>query len=88
MACVFVKGHLTSVTILLKDLKGVECAMATPSAENLDSSGTSAVSDVIKCVALFRKRGTRGFNFNRKEKSRAVLNRNYKTLRRIRETVR
>ena len=67
----FVKGHITSVTILLN---GVECAMATPSAENLNSSGPSAASDVIKCVVLFRERGTRGNNFNRKEKLRAVLN--------------
>ena len=85
LACVFVRGHITSVTILLN---GVECAMATPSAENLDSSEPSAASDVIKCVVLFRERGTRGINFNRKEKFRAVFNRNYKTLRRIRETVR
>ena len=84
----FVKGHITSATILLNDVKGVECVMTTPSAENLDSSGPSAASDVIKCVVLFRERGTRGNNFNKKKKFRAVLNRNYKTLRRIRETVR
>ena len=29
-------------------LNGVECAMATPSVENIDPSGPSAASDVIK----------------------------------------
>ena len=87
LAHVFVKGHTTSVTILLNDLNDVECAMATPSAENIDPSGPSAASDEIKCVVMFYERGTSG-NFIRKEKLRAVLNRNYKTLSRIRETVR
>ena len=54
--------------------------MATPSTENLDPSGPSAASDVIKCVVMFYERGTSGNNLIRKEKFRAVLNRNYKTL--------
>ena len=69
----FVKGH----TVLSNDLNGVECPMATPSAENLDP-----------CVVTFYERGTSGNNFIRKEKFRAVLNRNYKTLKRIRQIVR
>ena len=43
LAHLFVKGHTTSVTILLNDLNGVECVMATPSAENVDPSGPSAM---------------------------------------------
>ena len=65
---------------LLNDLNGVECAMATPSAENLDPLGPLANSDVIKCVVMLYERGNSGNNFIRKEKFRAVLNRNYKTL--------
>ena len=87
MARVFVKGHTTLVTILLNALNGVECAMATPLAETLDLSGPSAASDVITCVVMFYERGTSGNNCIRKEKVRAVLNRKYKTLRWIRETV-
>ena len=87
LACVFVKGHTILVTILLNNLNGVECVIATPSAENVDTSGPSAASDVIKRVVMFYERGTSGNNFSRKKKLRAVLNRNYKTLRRIRETV-
>ena len=49
LARVFVKGRTTSVAILLNDLNGVECAMATPSAENVDPSGPSAALDEIKC---------------------------------------
>ena len=79
----FVKGHTILVTILLNDLNGVECVMATLSAENVDPSGPLAVSDVIKCVVMFYKRGTSGNNFIRKEKLGAVLDMNYKTLRRI-----
>lgn len=88
LARVFVKGHTTLVTILLNDLNDVECAMATPSAENIDPSGPSAASDEIKCVVMFYERGTSGNNFIRKENFRAVLNRNYKTLSRIRENAR
>ena len=73
---------------LLNDLNGVECAMATPSVENIDPSGPSAASDVIKCVVMFYERDTSGNNFTKKEKFQAVLNRNYKTLRRISETFR
>ena len=72
----------------MNELNGVEYAMATPWTENLDPSGPLAASDVIKCVVMFYERGTSGGNFIRKEKFQAVLNRNYKTLRRIRETVR
>ena len=68
-------------------LNAVECAMATPSAENLDPSGPSAGSDEIKCFVMFYERGTSGNSFIRKGKFRAVLKRNYKTLRRSRETV-
>ena len=60
MTRVFVQGHTTSVTILLDDLNGVECAMATPSAENLDSSKPLAASDVIKCVGWKRFIGQDG----------------------------
>ena len=59
--------------------------VAVPSAENLDPAGPSAASDVIKCVVMFYERGTSGNNFIRKEKFRAVLNRNtnYKTSGRL-----
>ena len=40
---------------------------------------------LIKYVVMFYKKGTSGNNSVRKEKFRAVLKRNYKTLRRIRE---
>ena len=83
-ACLSKVIQLQSITALLNDLNGAECAMATPSEENLDRSGPSAASDVIKCVLLFYERGTSGNNFIRKEKFRAVL----KTVRRIHETVR
>ena len=43
LAHLFVKGHTTSVTILLNDLNSVECVMAMPSAENVDPSGPSAM---------------------------------------------
>ena len=48
---------LTSVTILLNDLNGAECTMATPSAENLDPSGPSAASDVIKMRCHVLRKG-------------------------------
>ena len=68
----FVKGHttsVTSVTILLNDLNGVECAMATPGEENLDLSLPLAASDVIKCVVMFYERGTNGNNIHQEGKS-------------------
>ena len=42
------------------DLSGVECEMSRQSAENLDPWGTSATSNVIKCVVMFYERGTSG----------------------------
>ncbi|KAK2558123.1 hypothetical protein P5673_019704 [Acropora cervicornis] len=89
LARVCVKGHTTSATVPLNDLNGVECELAMLSAENLDTlePSSASASGVIKCVVMFYEKGTSGTNFIRKEKFRAVLNRNYKILRRICETV-
>ena len=62
--------------------------MVLNATEIVDPSGPSAASDVIKCVVMFYERGASGNKSIRKKKFRAVLNGYYKTLRKIRETVR
>ena len=46
------------------------------------------VEDVINCVALYYEKGSSGTNYIRKEKFRAALPRDTKSLKKLRETVR
>ena len=44
--------------------------------------------DIINCVALYYEKGSSGINYLRKEKFRAALPRNAKSVKKVRETVR
>ena len=57
--------------------------MATPELIEVDN-----VVDLINCVALYYEKGVSGNAFLRKEKFRAPVSRQVKTLKALKETVR
>ena len=56
--------------------------MATPELIEVDN-----VEDIINCVALYYEKGASGNAFLRKEKFRAPVSRQVKTLKALNETV-
>ena len=60
--------------------------MATPELMEVDNDDN--VVDIINCVALYYEKGASGNWFLRKEKFRAAVSRQVKTLKVLKETVR
>ena len=60
--------------------------MSTPALMEVDNDDN--VVDIINCVALYYEKGTSGNVFLPKEKFRAPISRQVKTLKVVKETVR